>query len=325
MKNQIFPFNIYKNDTNCTHLNMNGGKYKVEDSDVKTFHLEYLKELDNNNQISIVEKIVPTRKFKLFFDFDIKEKIDHLDLLIIEFLYAIEKENYDPKSIICTGINTLGVHIICQNIIVNQIQAFEIFNKLKSLNLGLNKYMDSSVYYTGLRMIWSIKKKQQTYYYPTYIYNEGIHDITKEQIDRNKLLKACSIHTIIDNEYIPGPFNKLKCVQNSETFCNLNKTLQNLNKNYAYTKITKISKYNDYYILFSNSSYCMNIKESHKNAKVYFILKSKKLYQKCFCKCNIIRPSGEMCKDFKSNNINVSYEFDHSVKKSFKESTPLCV
>ena len=63
--------------------------------------------------------------------------------------------------------------------------------------------------------------------------------------------------------------------------------------------ITKVFKYNNIYLVSTNSKYCENLRREHGSNHVWFIISGKQILQKCFCKCETIRERRDgFCKDF---------------------------
>lgn len=59
----------------------------------------------------------------------------------------------------------------------------------------------------------------------------------------------------------------------------------------------KTSKFRSY-IVRTNSKYCQNIQDEHNSNHVYFVITEDKFHQRCFCRCDIVRPSGIKCCDY---------------------------
>ncbi len=59
----------------------------------------------------------------------------------------------------------------------------------------------------------------------------------------------------------------------------------------------KNSKFRSY-IVRTNSKYCQNIQDEHNSNHIYFVITNEKFHQRCFCRCDVIRPSGIKCSDF---------------------------
>lgn len=59
----------------------------------------------------------------------------------------------------------------------------------------------------------------------------------------------------------------------------------------------KNSKYRSY-IVRTDSKYCQNIQDEHNSNHIYFIITEDKIHQRCFCNCDVVRPSGVKCSNF---------------------------
>lgn len=59
----------------------------------------------------------------------------------------------------------------------------------------------------------------------------------------------------------------------------------------------KNSKFRSY-IVRTDSKYCQNIQDEHYSNHVYFVITKDRFHQRCFCRCDVVRPSGIKCCDF---------------------------
>jgi len=78
-----------------------------------------------------------------------------------------------------------------------------------------------------------------------------------------------------------------------------------INKNitgFGRASVIKMYKQNkDTYFIQTDSKYCMNLGREHTSNHVYFMIKKKVIYQKCFCRCDTMKGRRvSFCKDFSS-------------------------
>jgi len=158
-------------DSSQTHLSLIGGKYNVPDNQYDIFYKRYFQELMKGTKMYIVEKVKDS-KYAFFLDIDknntdgdvkniIKKTIEILKSVVQEqdntnlFDYVVSKRE-NKYHINFYNIIIDGKTNVAQNIIL-----------LIEKDLGLNKQdsiIDASVYRTGLRMIGSLKKNEDSFY-----------------------------------------------------------------------------------------------------------------------------------------------------------------
>lgn len=279
----------------CTHMFMNGGKLCVPEHKTDDFWELYM-HLVQNHGISLVEKIPKHRKFNMFIDVDVKD-------------YCVSKEDIEKffennkigqKCVVCVGHNTRGLHIIFSDYQVSSSEACEILEHLKC-EFGT---LDSSVYYTGLRMVYSWKKEVKQYYYPKYFYSERkLDNIECESVETAKLT---SIHA---NKNIPCLNAKqVQCMHVKDSEIN-SKFLSAISSKYSDIAITSVKKYMHCYVLYTNSKYCTNIGREHNSRTVYFVVNNMKVYQKCFCRC-----CDKTCSSYRSASVDVPFNVHLQLK-----------
>lgn len=272
----------------CTHMFMNGGKLSVSEHKRDEFWELYI-HLVQKHGLSLVEKIPKRWKFNMFIDIDVKNCIVSEEIIQMFF----ETNKIDQSCVVCVGHNTCGIHIIFYDYLVCSNEACEI---IKNLKCDFGK-LDSSVYYTGLRMVYSWKKDIKQYYYPKYFYIERI--LSNIECENIEIAKKTSIHAN----------NKIPCLNTKQIQCmpvknsNINtKFLENISAKYKNITITSVKKYMNCYILYTDTKYCTNIERDHNSRTVYFVVNNQKVYQKCFCRC-----SDKTCSTYRSVSVDVPF------------------
>jgi len=286
----MFYEKYLNNEKPPTHLLMTGGKLYVQDNN--DFLREYHKAILDGEKFSIVEKIDKQLKFKMFMDIDIKEPLQDKVGFIRSLLNDCDKLRAGGcMAIVCEGHNTHGLHIIFQRWNVDATEANAFVSKL-------DYDIDTSVFKTGLRMPFSQKGRVDQYYYPKYLWKNGVLTALENQdfIYDFQLFEGCCIRTNYNTKYKP-----LDNIQNS---CKISNSLENFVRSiapeYNNINILSVSKMKDSISCLSDSKYCLNIKKNHGKNHVYFVIRNKKLYQKCHCdKYN--------CKSFRSKLFNVPW------------------
>lgn len=291
-----------KNSDEATHLFMDGGKLKVPIEEYPKFLKKYHKSIISQEPISLVEKVGKNCEMRFFMDIDKCTNID--DIL------SISKDVVQSDDFTVYKCNeNKGIHIVF-NIVVNHTKANEIIdNIIDKLPSSLSKYIDKSVYNTGLRMVGSVKatngETQHRYYLP--LGKQSIEELTlldvKKSIIRLKTLNS---------------FVKKDNTVQSDRFNMLYKYITKIHPNYGDTKFTTCKTIEDYYCINTNSKFCCNLEADHKSVGIYFVLSPKnELYQKCFCTCrkSTCRKHGFCC-EFKSKKVKVPSEIYKSIEST---------
>ena len=274
---------------NATHIFMDKGKINVPTNDYPEFLRFYFHAIAYEN-ISLVEKLGVGCIMRFFLDIDCKNNQENFS----EILYDISTCANEAVGIVgdvysCT--EKQGIHII-YNKVVTCDSAIELASKISSnLSEGYKKYIDLSVYKTGLRMVGSTKyvsgKVDTRVYLP--MHNDFTFELLKRSIVRIKT------NVNINNSAIN--------VSSGNIFENFI-----ANEFGVSLKIITMKKLGNFISCTTDSKYCINIGKNHKNSKVYYVfdLQKRSCYQKCFCPC--LKPIVfTSCKNFKSKPVNVPY------------------
>lgn len=80
-------------------------------------------------------------------------------------------------------------------------------------------------------------------------------------------------------------------------------------QNYNILEIFKPSKDNNYYVVQTDSKFCLNVGREHNSNHIYFYMDKSFAYQKCFCTCDttIGRKYGK-CSDYKSSHRKIPFD-----------------
>ena len=302
--------NIYTTDTGkCSHLLLNGGKLCIPEQLHDEFINMYVKSLQNNEKVYLVEKL--SKEIKLFIDIDSKSSMTIDVCILVDRINEI----LPIKNHIYKCSKTNGYHIVYSDRIVEPEEACEIVKALQ--NKLVNKYayelkeiqniIDTSVYKTGLRMIGSYKIDDLRCYLPVGTKN-------RKQID----------YTNVSNSLIRASHENYSSTKTNETILSDNsdqkiiKEIERLHKNYKDIKITKVKKIDDTFVIGTNSKFCMNKNGLHDNHVYFVITKDKKISQKCFCSNNNTKERLHgVCSKYKSKCQPFGHMAYCSLLKSF--------
>ena len=256
------------NDTKkATHLSLVGGAYSIrKPEDVDAFYSLYVQ---TPNRYFFVERVC----YPSFFFMD----LDHCPLNIVSVKNTLRDTGFSQVHLFTNKQG--GYHIVFKTIVVRSpADAVKQCERICEYCPSLNLYADHSVYTSGLRMIGSKKSRDVgRIYYPA----ENSRVITKNDVHRS------SIHYQIQTS---KPWSRLSSAVSAKSKIqpNLQLNFQNIHPRYASIGIKSV-KYDDPVVcVISDSTFCPNINEEHRSANAYFCinLKTKKVIQKCLCKCS---------------------------------------
>ena len=292
------------NASYATHLFMDGGKIHVPQDKFPLFIRKYYDAITSNEHTCCIEKLGKNCIMRYFLDIDFKnysmtqeEKFEALDNILTSMQTIIDMI---PNIYICSQMK--GVHVV-YNKACSYDSCIEITTKLLNICKTSTKYVDNSVYNTGLRMIGSFKYSNRTYEERSYLPYDDIlsYDQLKHSIVR---IKSVEYKKQITENITPS---------NEQAFNTYKKLNEFINKQFIndieiYT-IVSLKQLGDCVSFVTSNKYCFNVKRQHKNAKVYFVfnLKTKTCYQKCFCRCMKTMPFDTQCKDYKSYSVKIPY------------------
>jgi hypothetical protein len=307
----------------CTHVFMDGGRFKIESENVDAFNNIYCESIRNREKLCVVE-LRSRPKFNFFIDVDfMNDKEMSQDVLADLCDVCFSCVNTNDTMVVCItnprekdGLMKTGIHMHW-NTLISEDEVDPIIN---TILFKLNKnhpqftwkdFIDTSVYRGGgLRMKWSHKYQNKTYYDP-YI---PALEYTKEgsrtlpQGITPWLLSKVSIRDLKSK-----PIEKFTSIQqtNQKT---ANPKLQawiraNM-KHQNHAQVLCLYVHPDCIFVKTDSRCCQNIKREHKSNHIYFYidLKQNTICQRCF---------DEGCQDFQSNRkkipLNLIIEYKPNV------------
>jgi hypothetical protein len=249
-------------DSKCaTHLSLTGGKYEIRTN------LQRFRELYacSKKPLYLIERTLYPSRF--FMD------IDKCPLRVDTLLVALNQ--IQDKFIVCSCEHQDGLHLIFKDTIVETpAAAIKLCGQICSRVPFLAGFVDTSVYYSGLRMIGAHKT-------PTIARRYHVHGFNSFT---NADLEACSIHHGVRGK----PHVKAVVTKHVPTISKYNTfDFSYIDVKYGSIRIKSIMKSCSKVYLISDSFYCTNIKKDHHSKNAYFIvdMKKKEITQRCLCKC----------------------------------------
>lgn len=211
------------NASNISHVLMDGGVLSVPNDELDEFHNAYIRSLNKNEKLFVVEQ--KTQNYNFFIDLDYKSNDEFYKFEEIFTNVCKCVKNYTENDALiciqkprqCGEKMKFGCHIIWSGFVVNKMISLTIRDRLisemkcKYPNIKWEEVIDCSVYGksgtqsngSGLRMLWSHKMSKHVscngtgceqcvngkivegYYIPYAIFKSGLFDVM-ETIDEDK-------------------------------------------------------------------------------------------------------------------------------------------
>jgi len=237
---------------------MTGGMLRVPKEETESFFAAYIDAI-LTGKLYLVEKITPMFRFFVDLDWISPTKPDPADV--------IRRSNEAiPGKILAAltpakdrdGVPKYGMHLHWPDLIVNRSEALRLREQLPS---DIRKFADTSVYSTGLRMLWSHKKDGSLPYVPYGAPSPDVNMLRAYSIRVSGETKAPDPEPTDDpllqfvRRYIPG--------QQSVVF-------------------KKRKKYRDTITIETNSRFCERIGKEHRSNHVSFVVERGTVRQRCF-------------------------------------------
>ena len=303
-------------DTYQSHLSFTKGKYNVPESETENFHKKYYTSLITGEKLYLIEKICNCN-FKFFVDLDtidendndILEVIHLLNKTILKMFVKSETDYNDYTENIVSKRNS-KYHINYPNLVVNSAIAVKIIKEFKREYFKEKendaRFIDVSVYRTGLRMIGSRKNPTEETVYRIYNLETGKY-IKMSSLLYDTFLKTtirttedpseiCEIYKKKEPEKLKGKDTtiKVKGVENTEVINELELLVNDLKVTNECisdfdTKIERVyAKQNKlglfcYYVSI-NQSICPFKKQKHKRESnpLYLEINDQSVSVKCY-------------------------------------------
>jgi hypothetical protein len=240
---------------------MTGGILKVPKGEMDLFYSVYVDTIAVN-KLYLVEKITP--RFKFFIDLDWTG--DKPDLMSV-----IQRSNDVIHGRILAavtpakerdGVTKYGIHLHWPDLIVNRTEALKLRELLPN---DIRIYADSSVYSTGLRMLWSHKKDGSLPYTPISSTSPDVRMLKEYSIRCDSSVEEPSQIEESTDDPLLEFVRKYMRGQSSVVF-------------------KKRKKYNQTITIESTSRFCERIGREHRSNHVCFVvdLDRKTVRQRCF-------------------------------------------
>lgn len=314
-----------------THLLLDGGKLNVSDQQHSTFLNEYANAVARGTmKLYVVESKTPI--FRLFVDFDFKP-IPSDDIIkgAIQSVAGIAGYYFDDTAGACIlrkdieSPGKVGVHMTWESVFVdvrtaNAFRNHVVFKLTDACpEVDWKEVVDQSVYAgSGLRMPWSSKTNAPGVYIPsqkclpngelctlhvetaTHI-REWIRKTSIRAPDAT-LTKTCIV-TSDEFQDTPTPTSSEVSVHVDlkDHAALLEKVHAMLPEHYKTQTFTGMHRFGDFcVILRSSSKKCGNkaYQEHHSNTVYFVLLKKGYMYQRCYCRKEVVRQEGVTCTDY---------------------------
>lgn len=279
--------NLYTSNVNeTTHLIMTGGKLNIKPEMMLKFLAQYVKSIRNGETLTIVEKLGNNCTMRFFLDVDKKNINKGLIDCIEHILPGVTYRVYSKEE-------GEGAHIIFDKVVYKS-EAISLANSIiDELDHNFRKYIDCSVYSTGLRMIGSSKFINNAYIDTCYMPLGNVKQDMNLQMLKESIVRLKTIENIE---------NVLQCEKIQSNI------FSKLSKYYEGVKILGVRKYESCISIRIDSHYCQNVERNHRSNHVYIVLdKSRNLYQKCYNTSDDITGRKYcLCKDYKSKSVKLS-------------------
>lgn len=275
-----------------SHTYMDGGAIFVPADKHNSFNEMYIEEIKSGKTTTLVERC-NHEEFRFFTDFDIKLQ-DTVDLATVQKLAKQAREILDigncivlvgnPKKV--DDLMKSGIHMVWYDSKVNLDRALEyrkkLMEKLDFPGWDFGKFIDASVYKSGLRLPWAAKfvnGKYEDPYLPYCVVQKGGRIRVLDPTPDVKVLKMASFR-------IPTAMKRTKSagqiVEHPEALEKMQKFIRTHFPNHEDAFVTGLSRKDKFLIISTNSKFCLARRAPHTNNHVYFVVDDKfMIYQKC--------------------------------------------
>ena len=273
-----------------THNLMDGGRLWIDDEE--EFLETYLKDVQRDEHLCVVEQ--KTEWFKFFIDFDYKAEKELLPDEIIQIVKNILRvvkngrcfvARTPPKVHASSGLIKTGLHLHWPSLIINKQKATVIRNQILLIHPEYTDAIDQAVYTgSGLRLVWSYKKDGSAPYVPWAYVTEFGH---VKELPSDPCMETLRLFTIRSSE--TQEYEDV--IMKHEPDSKLEEFIQTKIKGQGRARILSMKKLTGICIQ-TDSKWCQRIGAEHKNNHVWFFIKGSTIRQRCH---------DEACKDFEGD------------------------
>ena len=280
----------------CTHVFMDGGRFKIESDNVDAFNNIYCESIRHKERLCIVE-LRSKPKFNFFVDVDFMDDEEmNNDVLISLCEICFSVVNTNDTMIVCItkprvkdGMVKTGLHLHWTTQILETDVHPIINNMLSKLSKKHPRYawkdfIDTSVYRGGgLRMKWSHKYQNKQFYDP-YIpaleFNKKGTRVLPLGISPWLLSKV----SIRDFKSRLDNFTTLQKSNQKTADPNIESWIKKNIKGQAQAQLLCLYTHDDRIYIKTDSRFCSHVNREHRSNHVYFYIDLKKntICQKCF-------------------------------------------
>jgi hypothetical protein len=278
----------------ATHTFFDGGKACVPPSARDAFHKAYLACVGRGEELHVIER-TPSPKFSFFMDVDVPTGVELAWPGVAQAVCAVLPGTDSGPVIVCGKREArgakCGMHIFWPGITVNADIAVHVCKEVAARLPAEGRWIDSSVYRTGLRMLWSRKGPASA---ATDFY-EPLHDGVAPSLE---WLHTCSLWPKADARDLTQEYEVVdvpRAPSHTDTF-----GIEDLLPlEYGACRLRNVSRSERSVVLSSTSKYCANVGREHRSNHVYFVATSDGVFQRCHCACDDLRGRREgLCKNF---------------------------
>lgn len=282
-----------KNDEPTTHTSIVGGKYNITPDIFNDFYMVYYKEvIQENKPAFLVERV--HEQFKFFLDIEGKEE-EGLDDDIVQEIIA-EYMNILEETCFIVSKRKNRYHVHFWEYITDTETSLKMYERVSD---KYKKYIDTSVYKSGLRMLGSFKNKTAIEFEDSYHIYDIQKGVYKNYITFQEFCKSSILFDIPNLKPIQKQ-NKVITAKTNSKYTKEQEILEKL-KEYnpkvlpADTKLVSVSEKTfelaKVTFLVTSSKFCPLINREHTRDSnpVYILLTNSKAYMKCHdsdCKSN---------------------------------------
>jgi len=324
-----------------SHVLMNGGVLSVPSDRLNEFYDKCVEAVMSGDKIYVVEQKTKYYNFFVDVDYKAEEALDLNEIQDICKIICNKVMTKGGKECLISvaqpkpagdKIKT-GVHLNFPGFVVDQKSAIALREHiLVALYIAKGSedwesIIDSAVYGdiskrskgSGFRMPWSHKMAKgvtEGPYLPIFVYKPGglLSNLVKiGQTPDAQILAMSAVRTnSTDFATIEGPtkaikegsFTELQTrdeVCDIELKCNIERFIQKNINGQSDARVSKLFKFDNRYLISSNSKYCENVGRNHGSNHVYFYISGDRIAQKCF--------SAHHCADF----VGRTYQLNPSI------------
>lgn len=290
----------------ATHTFFDGGKACVPPEARDAFHEAYVASLAKGDDLHVIERTSP--KFSFFMDIDLPTGVEGVQMDAIVGAVESIMDVPDPGPAIVCGKREAqcakcGMHVFWPSITVNAEIATHFCKEVAKRLPTEGRWIDCTVYRSGLRMLWSRKGPASS----KADFYEPLHVVERSGMVTIRCPKQEALEWVVQCSVWPKPQSiDLTCdydiVDVPRTACHLDTygIEELLPPEYGVVcRLRNVSRSGRNIVLSSTSKYCANVGREHRSNHVYFVATPEGVFQRCHCTCEDLKGRRHgLCKNF---------------------------